>query len=1059
SVQCIGTSATMATEGTLAARNQAVAAVASRLFGQPVDAQHIVTETLQRQTPHDDLPSREVLAEAIDGGVPEDPDFGSLRAHPVSRWVELTLGLEWSDGRWVRALPRTIDAASRELAEQSGRDANRCRDYLQGFLLAAYRCHDGDGKPLFAFRLHQFISGANTLYSTLEPEGRRSLDLTGQQFLPGDRERRFYPVHFCRQCGQEYHPVWRARTAGGEELTPRDIGDRSHDEEEGSYGFFLFDPARQWDDEDPDKYPENWLEEKKGEIRVKSSFRKFKPQRLYVEPNGHCTHQGEEGWYIPGSFRFCLHCGAAYAARGRDANRLIGLSGEGRSSATTVLTLSALRYLLEQDDELSADAKKLLGFTDNRQDASLQAGHFNDFVQILLLRGALLAAVGEAGEGYLTDSVIAQQVFRKLGFDRSGEEYLENPQARGPGRRRAEESMRGVLGYRLYFDLRRGWRFNNPNLEQLGLLSIDYEGLDELCRDQAVWETLPFRGLAAITPETRERVLRLVLDAMRRSLCIKSRYLDPNQQEQLRNRSYQYLKEPWGFSEEEQLQEAGVLLVGSRPQGRQNRNLVSGSSRSLLGQELKKRTLWGGDFEHIGEIREKVYAQLLGSLLQALTGYGLVEAVELEGGLEGYQLLGEFLQWKRATGVPASAGGRPYHVENAYFQALYRTVARLLGENQRTLFELEAREHTAQVDAEDRSQREELFREAKLRVLFCSPTMELGVDIASLNTVYMRNVPPTPANYAQRSGRAGRSGQPALVITYCAALSPHDQYFFQEPVRVVHGQVSPPSLDLANEELVSSHLHAVWLNETRKALPRTVNAMLDMQSPDNKPVLDEYRQQMDTEKVRDATARRGLNLLRMLGEELEPAQGIWLAAGIPLGDALANWLQRRVNGAFGQFDQALGRWRELYAATDRQLQAAHAVISNPAASERERKAANKRYQEARIQQDLLLNAGSGNNADFSTYRYLASQGFLPGYNFPRLPLLAYMPARRGKVGRESFLARSRFLAISEFGPLSLIYHEGSQYRVKRVILGVRESGGLDQPGLATEEARLCPACG
>jgi ATP-dependent helicase YprA (DUF1998 family) len=92
----------------------------------------------------------------------------------------------------------------------------------------------------------------------------------------------------------------------------------------------------------------------------------------------------------------------------------------------------------------------------------------------------------------------------------------------------------------------------------------------------------------------------------------------------------------------------------------------------------------------------------------------------------------------------------------------------------------EAREHTAQVPYEDRLVREDRFRKAELPVLYCSPTMELGVDIAELNVVNMRNIPPTPANYAQRSGRAGRGGQPAFVYTYCSGFSPHDRYYFQQ---------------------------------------------------------------------------------------------------------------------------------------------------------------------------------------------------------------------------------------------------------------------------------------
>ena len=151
------------------------------------------------------------------------------------------------------------------------------------------------------------------------------------------------------------------------------------------------------------------------------------------------------------------------------------------------------------------------------------------------------------------------------------------------------------------------------------------------------------------------------------------------------------------------------------------------------------------------------------------------------------------------------------------------------------LFGIEGREHTAQVEQERREWREWRFRwgdedRAKLDeekeelrqagepkrflpVLFCSPTMELGVDISALNAVYLRNMPPTPANYAQRSGRAGRSGQAALVVTYCAAQSPHDQYYFGKREAMVSGIVRPPAIELANRDLIEAHLHAVWLAE------------------------------------------------------------------------------------------------------------------------------------------------------------------------------------------------------------------------------------------------------
>ena len=1060
---CVGTSATMASEGSIEDRNAIVAGVASRLFGVPVSPDNIVSETLKRVTDSGVPVDRAGLRRSIEEGVSENPTHEELSRHPVASWVEQELGLEESpDGILVRTpKPRTILEAAETLAENSGLEIKDCLEYLKEFLLTACQSLNEKGQAFFAFRLHQFISGAWNAYSTLETPGNRFITLKGQQFKPGDRNRALFNLSFCRQCGQEYFPVWAATTVNQiEKFTPRDLSERSSEDEDSRYGYLMPDGGGEFNPAVPEShYPEDWLEPHGGSQRLKSGHKRYSPINFKINTLGAVADEGLSAWFIPGSFRFCLNtaCDAHYDGRTSDLSKLSGLSSEGRSSATTVLVLSSLRHLIGTD--LDESTKKILAFTDNRQDASLQAGHFNDLVQVLLLRSALLAAIKNSPEGNLTDDVLTQRVLDRLRLDAT--DYADNPGAKGAKAQTTLRTLRDVLGYRLYFDLQRGWRITNPNLEQLNLLEIQYQGLMTCCEDQEEWlKKHPL--LHSMDPELRFEIIHNLLDRMRKTLCIKTIYLDPNFQEQVRNRSYNELKEPWGMQEEERLSPHAFMVPrpGSRPRRRDHRTL-NVSHRSAFGRELRSRIL-----SHEGspqmKFDEDLYNAVIDDILDVLATYGLVEPSPLDGGVVGYRIDSSVLEWRLSK--PADNGaGIP---ANPFFRDLYRNIAKLLEDDDCFLRQLEAREHTAQVDPEIREERETRFRKglkresfadgrkepAGLPILFCSPTMELGVDISTLNTVYMRNVPPTPANYAQRSGRAGRSGQPALVITYCAAQSPHDQYFFSEPVRMVSGIVNPPTIDLANEDLVRSHLHSVWLAETGVKLGQSVSDVLDMNEPDTLPLLDHFARRIGVKRATGEAERRARNILATLAEDLSEQFAPWYTK---------TWLEAAVKSAEHRFNEAFQRWRSLYRATSSQMRAANDILNkNAAATTRERREAKSRYDEAFKQQSLLLDTGSRTNSDFYTYRYLAAEGFLPGYNFPRLPLMAFIPGRHQKIVRELFLSRPRFLGLSEFGPQSIIYHEGSTYRVRRAFLAVRDEEEVTASArLAVRAVRICPTCG
>jgi hypothetical protein len=336
---------------------------------------------------------------------------------------------------------------------------------------------------------------------------------------------------------------------------------------------------------------------------------------------------------------------------------------------------------------------------------------------------------------------------------------------------------------------------------------------------------------------------------------------------------------------------------------------------------------------------------------------------------------------------------------------------------------IEVREHTAQLTNTLGADHQHQFMEGSVNVLSSSTTFEMGVDVGQLKAVFLRNVPPTPANYIQRAGRAGRRREgAAFAITYSRSI-PHDQTHFLQPENIVHGEVPVPRISLANRRLTQRHVNSFLLGGFLRSPEAgvqddqiTVGQFFLERAPDVsaaarfKPWIESNRRML-TPPLRRIISR---------DTSLDPEESLRCSAA-ELEDA-CHLLRARLEGYERQRDEARDR---LTAADGRRIAAAGRYIQS----------AERLIDELRNKERLI---------DFLA----AEPHWLPGYAFPQdvVKLLVRQDNRREKLRLE----RDLEYGIAEYAPGAEVIANGWNL----------VSGGIDLQNRELEVRfyRVCSGC-
>lgn len=943
------------------------------------------------------------------------------------------------------ALPRPLHELPEMIGERIGRSVNEAEILSWLTLGAAAR---KEGRPLVRPVVHGFIrgiSGAVVTFPENETVPKLWLAAEDEVEAKGEKEQNaHFPVMTCTTCGQHYFIAYlkdfdfSGRRPGGGEAD----GDGSFwlplEESQGGKRVVLLDRiVGGSEDEDLD-----------DNERISALYFCRRCGAAHPTSVSRCCHCGMTGVPValyavrqkkdnPGFLSSCLSCGAN--------GRVIGTTYREPARPVRATNVADV-HVLAQDMVHNSERPRLLVFCDNRQDAAFQAGWMKDHARRFRLRA--LMADGLKG-GAMSIGDLAMHLDAILEKDESLSRALvpevwQVVRREGSGGRH-EQERRKFLRIQVLREVTLSTR-QAIGLEPWGRMKVDYEGLDPALP----WIQEHSHALGMPPEDLRDGVAGL-LDYLRRKRVL----FDPERE---------VFTHYWMDGDLE-IQQGYLPQLGAPVGTKFHREMVE--KQELVAQWFSERgdttirqmaRKWGVPSENAQGFLE--------ALFRFLVDKKLLVPVRLKGSrgnplpnVSGlYQLNADVLRLQQNHGV--------YRCRNCRRRTTRRSPNMLcpawrcdgdlefvredpdnydLQLLDQGYSMLRPEEHTAMVPHDERERLENLFKgdSEAVNAFVCTPTLELGVDIGKLDAILMRNVPPLPANYWQRAGRAGRRHRMAVDMTYCRPVS-HDRAYFAEPLKLLAGQVDPPAFNLRNELMVAKHVHAAVITRLHQFMrdsSRTPTERQDIEDTLKKCLPDQVSAYLfESGRVRDKLA--DLTPLRRLIEQhvddlCEYVERVF-RQGWPTADAdvtKPETLRAHVQGMTDSLLEVLARLERRLLWALEQIRRLNGLRERQGDLEPEDEALFRRC-------DALVKRLKGTARrtrreaegydDVNTFGVLAAEGFLPGYGLEVGSILGTAEIPFWRTGAMAFvLPRPPGFALREYVPGNLIYANGNRFVARR----------------------------